>query len=107
MNLNIINCVFARQLHRLSGSISNKSAASCLGTVNKPQKTKLRHNNWLEIITMSKLVRRKHPSISFFFAGPHLVSEFDTIKLVSRLQQLRPEGGGDELGMSCQLNNHV
>lgn len=37
----------------------------------------------------------------------HLVSEFDTVELVSRLQQLGSEGGGDELGVACQLNNHV
>ena len=37
----------------------------------------------------------------------HLVSEFDTVELVSRLEQLRPEGGGDELGMACQLDDHV
>lgn len=37
----------------------------------------------------------------------HLVSEFDTVELVSRLEQLRPEGGGDELGVACQLHDHV
>lgn len=37
----------------------------------------------------------------------HLVSEFDTVELVSRFEQFRPEGGGDELGMACQLDDHV
>lgn len=42
-----------------------------------------------------------------FSSETHLVSEFDTIELVSGLQQLRPEGGGDELGVARQLHNHV
>lgn len=37
----------------------------------------------------------------------YLVSEFDTVELVSGLQQLRPEGGRDELGVARQLHNHV
>ena len=37
----------------------------------------------------------------------HLVSEFDAVELVSGLEQLRPEGGGDELGVACQLHDHV
>lgn len=37
----------------------------------------------------------------------HLVSEFDTVELVRGLQQLRPEGGGDELGVACELHDHV
>lgn len=37
----------------------------------------------------------------------HLVSEFDTVELVGRLEKLRPEGGGDELSVACQLHNHV
>lgn len=37
----------------------------------------------------------------------HLVSEFDTVELVRGLEQLGPEGGGDELGVACQLHDHV
>lgn len=37
----------------------------------------------------------------------HLVSEFDAIELVSWFEQLWPEGGGDELGVACQLHDHV
>lgn len=37
----------------------------------------------------------------------HLVSELDSVELVSGLQQLWSEGGGDELGVACQLHNHV
>lgn len=37
----------------------------------------------------------------------HLVSEFDTVELVGGLEQLGPEGGGDELGVACQLHDHV
>lgn len=37
----------------------------------------------------------------------HLVSEFDAVELVGGFEQLGPEGGGDELGVACQLHNHV
>lgn len=37
----------------------------------------------------------------------HLVSEFDAVELVGRLEQLGPEGGGDELGVTGQLHDHV
>ena len=37
----------------------------------------------------------------------HLVPELDTIELVCRLQQLRSEGGGDELGVAGQRHDHV
>lgn len=37
----------------------------------------------------------------------HLVSEFDSVELVSGLEQLGPEGGGDELGVAGQLHDHV
>lgn len=39
--------------------------------------------------------------------GAHLVPELDSIELVGRLQQLRPEGGGDELSVTRQLHDHV
>lgn len=37
----------------------------------------------------------------------HLVSELDAVELVGGLEQLRPEGGGDELGVARQLHDHV
>lgn len=37
----------------------------------------------------------------------HLVPELDAVELVGRLEQLRPEGGGDELGVASQLHDHV
>lgn len=37
----------------------------------------------------------------------HLVPELDSVELVCRLEQLRSEGGGDELSVARQLNNHV
>lgn len=53
-------------------------------------------------------MRASEPCLFVFFCREtHLVSEFDTIELVGGLQQLRPEGGGDELGVARQLHNHV
>lgn len=69
------------------------------------------HNTGSRLNPFRLLVTR-YSSIRSLKAVPvgretHLVSEFDTIELISGLQQLRPEGGRDELGVARQLHDHV
>lgn len=39
------------------------------------------------------------PDVLHYFNTRHLVPEFDSVKLVSRLQQLGSESSGDELSV--------